>query len=59
MDKEQLDMIYEMIKEKHGDCVSVTIFVNCEGVTISTERRAKLNTHYSMRTIDGAWVDKQ
>ena len=59
MDREQLDAIYEMVKEKLGDCVSVTIFVNCEGLTISTEKRAKLNTRYSMRTIGGDWVEKQ
>ena len=59
MDKEQLEMIYEMIKDKYGDCTSVTIFVNCEGLTISTSGRVKLEKDRSMRTINGNWVSKQ
>ena len=56
MNKQQLDALHETIKDKYGDCTSVNIFVNCEGLTINTTKITKTDKGISMRTINGEWI---
>jgi hypothetical protein len=52
---EKLDEIHALIKKLYGNCTSVTIFVNCEGLTAQPVTKRGL-TECSMRTIDGNWI---
>ncbi len=55
--KEKLNQIHEIIKELYPDAVSVTVFVNNEGLEVSPKYRANL-TKYSMETITGNWINR-
>ena len=52
-----LDEIYKLIKSTYGNCTSVNIVVNCDGLTCNTSARSNISG-YSMRTIDGNWIKK-
>lgn len=55
--KQVLEQIYELVKEFYGDCVSVDIFVNSEGIECNTTEKP-FTIENSMRTISGKWLNK-
>lgn len=57
--KEILNEIYDLIKEEYGDCVSVKIFVNCEGINCEADERPFVWGNTSMRTINGKWLEQR
>ena len=57
--KEVLNEIYDLIKEEYGDCVSVTIHVNCEGINCEADERPFVWGNTSMRTINGEWLEQR
>lgn len=54
--KQVLEQIYELVKEFYGDCVSVSIFVNSEGIECDTTEKPFV-TDSSMKTINGKWLE--
>jgi len=54
MEKE-ISEIHSKIKELFPEAVSVSIFVNCEGINVTPNYRTDL-TGCSMRNINGEWV---
>lgn len=59
MNNAVLNEIYELIKEEYGDCVSVNIFVNCEGIKCEVDERPFVWGNTSMRTINGKWLEQR
>ncbi len=57
--KDVLNEIYELIKEEYGDCVSVTIHVNCEGIKCEADEKPFTLGDTSMRTINGKWLERR
>lgn len=55
---EATNVIYDLVKEFWGDCLSVKIFTNSTGIDF--EIRKKLFTiDYSMKTINGTWLPRK
>lgn len=55
--KQALEQIYELVKEFYGDCVSVSIFINSEGIECDVTEKP-FTIANSMRTISGKWLNK-
>ena len=56
--KKLLEKIYDCIKEEYGDCDSVTILVNCQGITVTTTERP-FTIGRSMMKINGEWIERR
>lgn len=54
--KQVLEQIYELVKEFYGDCVSVSIFINSEGIECDVTEKPFV-TDSSMKTINGKWLE--
>lgn len=55
---EATNVIYDLVKEFWGDCVSVNIFVNCCGIDVTTIEKP-FTVGCSMRTINGTWLPRK
>ena len=55
---EATNVIYGIVKEFWGDCVSVNIFVNCCGIDVTTIEKP-FTVGCSMRTINGTWLPRK
>lgn len=56
--KQALEQIYKLVKEFYGDCVSVDIFVNTEGIECNaTEKPFVIDC--AMQTINGEWLERR
>lgn len=55
---EATNVIYGLVKEFWGDCVSVNIFVNCCGIDVTTIEKP-FTVGCSMRTINGNWLPRK
>ena len=53
-----LSQIYNLIKEYYGDCLTVTINVNCEGIDVVTNEKP-FTIGYTMKTINGKQLKKK
>lgn len=51
----KLESVREILAELFGDCVSVTVELNIEGMSVWPDYRESING-FSMRRIDGTWV---
>lgn len=56
--KKALNKIYDLIKEHYGDCTSVNVFVNCEGIEVTAVEKP-FTINETMRTINGKWLEKK
>jgi len=54
----KLNEVHNIIKELYGDCVRVDIGITYDDMQIETKDRLNIR-EYSMRRIDGEWVEKQ
>lgn len=52
-----LRMIYEQVKKLYGDCVSVNIFINCEGIEV-TPKSKPFTIGTSMQRINGEFLER-
>lgn len=55
---EATNVIYDLVKEFWGDCVSVKISANSSGIDFET-REKPFTIDYSMRTINGNWLPRK
>lgn len=55
---EVLEQIYNTIKKLYGDCLTVEIIVNCDGIRVATTE-TPFTKGCSMRTINGNWVTRR
>ena len=55
---EATNVIYGLVKEFLGDCVSVNIFVNCCGIDVTTIEKP-FTVGSVMRTINGTWLPRK
>lgn len=55
---EATNVIYDLVKEFWGDCVSVKISANSSGIDFET-REKPFTIDYSMRTISGNWLPRK
>lgn len=55
---EATKVIYNLIKEFWGDCVSVNIFANCCGIDVTTIEKP-FTVGCVMRTINGNWLQRK
>lgn len=56
--KEALSKIYDLIKEHYGDCISINIFVNREGIEATTVEKP-FTISNTMQTVNGKWLEKK
>lgn len=55
---EATNVIYDLIKEFWGDCVSVKIFANSTGIDFEI-RKKPFTIDYSLKTINGTWLPRK
>lgn len=55
---EATNVIYDLVKEFWGDCLSVKIFTNSTGIDFEI-RKKPFTIDYSMKTINGAWLPRK
>ncbi len=55
---EATNVIYDLVKEFWGDCLSVKIFTNSTGIDVTTIEKP-FTIDYSMKTINGTWLPRK
>lgn len=55
---EATNVIYDLVKEFWGDCLSVKIFTNSTGIDFEI-RKKPFTIDYSMKTINGNWLPRK
>jgi hypothetical protein len=55
--EDRISTIHYIIKDMFPEAVSVTVFVNSEGIDVTPVYRTNISGH-SMKSISGNWVKK-